>query len=411
MKNLSIFSLGLLLGWALYTIFGPIGPAALRLPLSLPQGTPEQVRDILPTTDAVVSSKRAAAKQSTSPLQRLTAAITTAGPEAVVEVYRQHCKSDSDTAERCRKRLLQLAAQRAQQLPLETERLLEAWLRKQPNDPQAMWQLALVKLGNGNTRRSLILLHDLRLRPQQMVEEAMIEQKIAEIVTVHLAQLHQHEEEGKALDFTRFLVDIDNGNLGWRYLLGRQYMRTGSPIEAMSTLDQIIYDPNWGSQALSLMAEIKQSFAPSEPPPQPAEADVVPQPPPQRLGLRVPLQRHNRHFVVNCEVGRHRKLSLLIDTGASLTAIREVVVRSLDLGDGIVGHISLNTANGNITAPLTVVKSFSVAGQTVRDMEVAVMSLGNLDDTDGLLGMNYLRHFDFYIDQNEPALYLSWRDR
>ena len=43
----------------------------------------------------------------------------------------------------------------------------------------------------------------------------------------------------------------------------------------------------------------------------------------------------------------------------------------------------------------------------VENIEVGVIDEFDNKKFDGLLGMNFLRHFKFFIDQNEPKLQLS----
>ncbi len=43
----------------------------------------------------------------------------------------------------------------------------------------------------------------------------------------------------------------------------------------------------------------------------------------------------------------------------------------------------------------------------VSQLEIGVLELGGSSAIDGLLGMNFLRHFQFFIDQNEAMLRLS----
>jgi predicted aspartyl protease len=43
----------------------------------------------------------------------------------------------------------------------------------------------------------------------------------------------------------------------------------------------------------------------------------------------------------------------------------------------------------------------------VSQIEIGVLDLGGSAGVDGLLGMNFLSHFRFFIDQNEAMLRLS----
>ena len=50
--------------------------------------------------------------------------------------------------------------------------------------------------------------------------------------------------------------------------------------------------------------------------------------------------------------------------------------------------------------------SLEIAQAKVRNINVMVLPLDELGHSDGLLGMNFLREFDFRIDQNKALLHL-----
>ena len=64
------------------------------------------------------------------------------------------------------------------------------------------------------------------------------------------------------------------------------------------------------------------------------------------------------------------------------------------------------TANGRVSAPIYRLDSVSIGDWQVSDLDVGVLELGD-SGIDGLLGMNFLRHFQFFIDQHEALLRLS----
>ena len=66
-----------------------------------------------------------------------------------------------------------------------------------------------------------------------------------------------------------------------------------------------------------------------------------------------------------------------------------------------------NTANGRVRAPVFVLDSLTVGDWQVNQLEVGVLALHGNTNIDGLLGMNFLRHFQFIIDQNEALLRLT----
>jgi hypothetical protein len=66
-----------------------------------------------------------------------------------------------------------------------------------------------------------------------------------------------------------------------------------------------------------------------------------------------------------------------------------------------------NTANGPVQAPVYKLDYLAVGGWQVHHLEIGVLDLGDRSGLDGLLGMNFLNHFQFFIDQNESLLRLS----
>jgi clan AA aspartic protease (TIGR02281 family) len=103
-----------------------------------------------------------------------------------------------------------------------------------------------------------------------------------------------------------------------------------------------------------------------------------------------------------------RSLQLLIDTGASLTILTPAVLEQRGIRYRDTGKRGLfNTANGTVEAPIYKLDTLAVGDWQVRNIEIGVMDLGVGTDVDGLLGMNFLHHFQFFIDQNEALLRLS----
>ncbi|HEC13353.1 MAG TPA: hypothetical protein ENI80_08935 [Acidiferrobacteraceae bacterium] len=59
------------------------------------------------------------------------------------------------------------------------------------------------------------------------------------------------------------------------------------------------------------------------------------------------------------------------------------------------------------SASIIKLDSLSLGDAEVKNLEVAVMPLPELGKFDGLLGMNYLRHYRFTLSQKERLLRLS----
>ena len=99
---------------------------------------------------------------------------------------------------------------------------------------------------------------------------------------------------------------------------------------------------------------------------------------------------------------------MLIDTGASTTAISRQKFKALfkTVETKFVGQFNVQTANGVVRSPMYQFASLEIAQAKVRNINVMVLPLDELGHSDGLLGMNFLREFDFRIDQNKALLHL-----
>lgn len=124
----------------------------------------------------------------------------------------------------------------------------------------------------------------------------------------------------------------------------------------------------------------------------------------------VSLAKVGDQFVVEARLAS-KQLELLIDTGATTTVISESVFNQqggsrLKKNAQFVGLYEINTAGGKVEAPVYRFAFLSVGGLAVRDTAVIVMPTFEFARADGLLGMNFLREFDFRIDQQQAILYL-----
>ncbi len=97
----------------------------------------------------------------------------------------------------------------------------------------------------------------------------------------------------------------------------------------------------------------------------------------------------NGHYFTAIEVN-HRPLDALVDTGASLVALRYEDARSLGLvhpGDRF--DVPVRTANGEGRARRLMLRSVTLGRITIRDVEALVLEQGAL--ATNLLGMSFLK--------------------
>ncbi len=102
------------------------------------------------------------------------------------------------------------------------------------------------------------------------------------------------------------------------------------------------------------------------------------------------LQRNRSgHYVFDGEINR-QKVTFLVDTGATTTAIPAHMQRPLGLTAGPATTVS--TANGTTTAYLTSLDQLALGDIELYDVRASIISGMAVDEV--LLGMNVLKHFE-----------------
>jgi clan AA aspartic protease (TIGR02281 family) len=119
---------------------------------------------------------------------------------------------------------------------------------------------------------------------------------------------------------------------------------------------------------------------------------------------------NGQQFFVRTKINRYRQL-LLLDTGASTTAIsHSVFIKLAESDKEFVGRFSVQTAGGDIEAPLYKLTAITIGSITINNVSVIVLPDESFRGTfQGLLGMNVLRNFDFRFDQEKQKMTLFER--
>lgn len=127
---------------------------------------------------------------------------------------------------------------------------------------------------------------------------------------------------------------------------------------------------------------------------------------------QVNMDKQSGHVVVTATLNKKVKASLVLDTGASLMVLSNKIAK--DLGINIdtknVNSIELILADGHRTkARLVILESVNVEGSEVKNIEAAILPENENAAIfkDGLLGMSFLKKFNFKIDQKNDKLILE----
>ena len=169
------------------------------------------------------------------------------------------------------------------------------------------------------------------------------------------------------------------------YTLAEYDVEIKKYIEATQLLKEIEFDEHYGEKAKNLLELINEKLMKNK-----------------EYAHKIPLKKEGDHFTVEVNID-NTPLTLLLDTGATLTMVNENKISSLAL---IKENIILETAGGDLNAQLQEAKVFSIGDINLEKFQVVSSSFEQAN-ADGLLGMNFFKEFKFKIDQDEEVLYLS----
>ena len=122
----------------------------------------------------------------------------------------------------------------------------------------------------------------------------------------------------------------------------------------------------------------------------------------------VPLIKQGNSMYVNVKINGKASGRLLLDTGASLTQISQRLAKKLKIKkkDGV--PLEVRIANGQIVGGRRVnLKEIRIKGVRVTDVTAVVLDHEIPGESDGLLGMSFLKHFSFEIDSEKGELLLQ----
>lgn len=214
----------------------------------------------------------------------------------------------------------------------------------------------------------------------------------------------QNKDYSAALRYYEQLVQQEANYAPYFIGLAKAQIKLGEFEDAKESLQIIVGDRNVGYQAKALLETIRQyqnreTVADDS---EENETDGV---------STISLTNIGSHYYLDAYLNVNDSVKLLIDTGASLTIFTPRVLNKYKPYLTRTDETRFfNTANGRVQANIYVLKELMIGDVSVSDIEVAVMEMKNGADAEGLLGMNFLKYFRFYIDQDKSALFLSLRN-
>ena len=274
------------------------------------------------------------------------------------------------------------------------EQLLQLYLTADYRDVEARMLLAEAYRGQQELQAAIDQLYEARGYAWRPAMLARITGRIRTMVAELTGSLRRNDDQTALQALYQRLIQLEPDHAPWFMELAAAQLALDDKQAARRSLLLVAQDPDVGAQAQSMLAGLSIALVGI----QDAATGIA----------AIPLHRNGNHFIVDARPAQGRNLRLLIDTGASLTiftpaALEQAGTRYQDTGRTGV----FNTANGPVEATIYQLDSLAVGGWQVEHLEIGVLDLGSSSGVDGLLGMNFLNHFQFFIDQNKALLRLT----
>jgi clan AA aspartic protease (TIGR02281 family) len=320
---------------------------------------------------------------------------------AAVEHYESsQALADEAGMRQSREAILSYAQQRIQAQDFAAAaQLLQGLLLASYRDADARLLLAEMYYGQQDYQAAIEQLYKARgdaFRPEML---ARITRRIRFVVNAQAEQFRKSADTNGLLELFQNLTQQEPDYAAYFVELAIAQLALDDQQAAQRSLELVMYDADVGEQAQAMLLTLQQTATAMSDPGSSAVAMEV---------AGIPLIRSGQHFLVDVSPGNAGSLRLLIDTGASMTIVTPAALQRQGVAYRDTGRSRVfNTANGPVRASIYVIDTLSVGDWYIRDLEIGVLELGGQAGMDGLLGMNFLGHFRFFIDQNESLLRLS----
>jgi hypothetical protein len=123
--------------------------------------------------------------------------------------------------------------------------------------------------------------------------------------------------------------------------------------------------------------------------------------------ITVPVVMNGASVIVPVTFNGALKANLALDTGATITVVSRRIATILALSS--LGASKVGTVGGIITVPLARLGSLKVGDSEVHDLVVSIYDFSTDPRIEGLLGLDFLKHFHVSLDARRRLLILGPR--
>jgi clan AA aspartic protease (TIGR02281 family) len=219
-------------------------------------------------------------------------------------------------------------------------------------------------------------------------QEEYFSARIRHLATEQLTQLKQSQQWQAMIDFSGQLLQQESSYPPYILAQAEAYIKVEDFDSAEPMLTALLDNKFYRDQTQSLLDDIRNETL-------------------QQTAIQ--LQPLGEHYIVDGFINQSSNIRLMIDTGASLSVLTRARFDELESWTNplYMGETLLNTAGGQINAPIYQFERFQIGYFYVDNISFVILDLEDMVHYHGLLGMNFLKQFKFQIDQERKLLILS----
>lgn len=320
--------------------------------------------------------------------------------QEAINLYQEQKLQNTEIADHLRKTLLtHLERLTSERRNSDFSTLIESYLSVYYDDVDVLLLLADFNRDNG----SFLEVVDVYLLAKTYAYTDIDRQKVSSRFNGFVEELDKsytgQENWWPLINFYSHVVTSGLMTSSHQYRQALAHLRAGDEAFAIDQLNKLLDDGVVGeAAALVLNSLSSQTVAP-----------VIGNTSVTEYAESIALQRVGNQYAVNLGNNRQKSVALLIDTGASMTALSSKSFNSLGIGVDAVesDRRVFRTAGGVVMGTVFTVPELRLGPYLLKNTQIAVIDFEADREIDGLLGMNILGQFRFHIDQENALLQLS----
>lgn len=273
----------------------------------------------------------------------------------------------------------------------EIEKKLIALLGNSETKEVVLDYLARLYEKNERYVEAINTLHDLREMTHYTDDLVELNNRIAFLVNSNIARLEESFSWDRLDAFYGLIIHKEPDNFDYQMRYAEFSYNNKNYDQATAMLEVLVYHQDYMDQAQKLIGKIKH------------QKHII-----ESGEFPVPVTKTGDHYIVTAIINDQEPVKLIIDTGASLTVLSPEIMRGLNIEEkDVLQYMNFSTANGVVSAPVILVDKIKVQNYIVSNVKVGILPSFSRSNVDGLLGMNFLNQFAFFIDQENSMLELS----